>query len=164
MAKNFSNQTDPNMLSKHKEYNYLKYWRVIRQYTQRKYGLKLAELEILLFLYSEKYFSKTKFNEFDNLVSWDVHRFDRLLRDGWISVFRHKKDGKKNMYELSYKAKVMIINMYRNLDGREISVNPERTNMFKKNVSYTDKVYRNMIIKMNAEIREKRHQVKKNKL
>ena len=35
--------------------DYLKYWRVIRYYTLQKYKLKTAELEMLLFLRSEKY-------------------------------------------------------------------------------------------------------------
>ena len=61
--------------------NYLKYWRVIRYFIKHKYGLTQADLDMLLFLYSEDYFSKDKFEEFDELLSWDVNRFDRLLRD-----------------------------------------------------------------------------------
>ena len=68
--------------------DYLKYWRVIRYYIKNKYGLTQADLDILLFLYSEQYFTKDKFKEFDALVSWNVNRFDTLLRDGWIVVDR----------------------------------------------------------------------------
>jgi hypothetical protein len=40
--------------------DYLKYWRVIRYYIKNKYGLTQADLDILLFLYSEQYFTKDK--------------------------------------------------------------------------------------------------------
>ena len=68
--------------------DYLKYWRVIRYFVKAKYGLTQSDLDVLLFLYSEKYFNKDKFEEFDELLSWDEDRFDRLLRDEWISCFR----------------------------------------------------------------------------
>ena len=68
--------------------NYLKYWRVIRYFIKSKYQLTQADLDILLFLYDEEYFSKDKFNEFDELLSWNVNRFDQLLKNGWIEVFR----------------------------------------------------------------------------
>ena len=42
--------------------DYLKYWRVVRYFIKAKYGLSQADLDILLFLYSEKYFSKDKFD------------------------------------------------------------------------------------------------------
>ena len=50
--------------------DYLKYWRVIRQYVKVRYGLNQADLDMLLFLYSEKYFGKDKFQEFNELLSW----------------------------------------------------------------------------------------------
>ena len=48
--------------------DYLKYWRVIKYFTQVKYKLKADDLDMLLFLYSEKYFGKQKFNEFNELL------------------------------------------------------------------------------------------------
>jgi len=85
--------------------DYLKYWRVIRQYVKVKYGLTQSDLDIILFLNSEGYFNKDKFEEFDRILSWEVQRFDRLLRDGWIEVFRKRQGKIKGLYTLSYKAK-----------------------------------------------------------
>ena len=62
--------------------DYLKYWRVVRYYVKAKYNLSQADLDILLFLYSESYFSRDKFAEFDSLLSWNETRFDKLLKDG----------------------------------------------------------------------------------
>ena len=137
--------------------NYLKYWRVIRYFILKKYKLTTGELDVLLFLYSEKYFSKDKFNEFDELISWDVNRFDKLLRDGWVVVFRKRQGKKKALYEVSYKGRRMLGSMYKKLSGEEIPESPSVNPMFLKNVSYTDKVYRNMIIEMNKFIRQQRH-------
>ena len=46
--------------------DYLKYWRVVRYIIKIKYGISTGELDMLLFLYSEKYFGKEKFKEFQN--------------------------------------------------------------------------------------------------
>ncbi len=137
--------------------DYLKYWRVIRYFIKAKYKINTGELDVLLFLYSEKYFSKDKFNEFDELISWDVNRFNKLLRDGWIVVFRKRQGKKKALYEVSYKGRRMLGSMYKKLSGEEIPESPSVNPMFLKNVSYTDKVYRNMIIEMNKFIRQQRH-------
>ena len=118
--------------------------------------LKAGDLDMLLFLYSEKYFGKQKFNEFNELLPWDVKRFNKLLRDGWITVFRKRQGNKKTLYEISYKGKRMISSIYKKLSGEEIPMGESANPMFAKNVSYTDKVYRNMIKQMNKEIREQR--------
>ncbi len=139
-----------------KNQDYLKYWKVIRYYVQAKYGIRSADLDMLLFLYSEKYFGKQQFNDFDKLLSWDINRFNRLLSDGWISVFRKRQGNKKTLYELSYKGKRMISSVYKKLNGEEIPMSESVNPMFAKNVSFSDKVYRNMIIRMNKYIREQR--------
>ena len=126
----------------------LKYWRVIRYFIKSKYGLNTADLDMLLFLYSEDIFSKEKFDEFDNLLSWNEDRFNRLLRDGWIEVFRKEPKKFKTLYDLSYKSQRVISSIYKKLSGEEIPAD-KNNRMFAKNVKYSDKVYRNMIIEMN---------------
>ena len=141
--------------------DYLKYWRVIRYFVKAKYKLTTGDLDMLLFLYSESYFSKEKLEEFDNLLSWDENRFDRLLRDGWIEVFRKRNKKFKTLYDLSYKTKRVIASIYNKLEGEEIPSSPSKNPMFLKNVSYSDKVYRNMIIEMNEFIRQQRYRSEK---
>jgi len=137
--------------------DYLKYWRVVRYFVKAKYNITQGELEMLLFLKTEGYFSKDKFDEFDELLSWSVNRFDKLRRDGWIEMFR-KNDGKrKALYQLSFKSKRLLNSVYKKLNGEEIPTSPSKNPMFKTKVSYTDKVYRNMIKEMNAFIKQQRH-------
>ena len=142
---------------KYKVNDCLKYWRVIRYFIKQKYGLTTGDLDMLLFLYSEEIFSKEKFNEFDNLMSWDEDRFDRLLRDGWIEVFRKRRKKYKSLYGLTFKTQRVISSIYKKLSGEEIPTSLSGNPMFAKNVKFSDKVYRNMILEMNASIRQQRH-------
>ena len=97
----------------------LKYWRVIRYFIKQKYGLTTGDLDMLLFLYSEDIFSKEKFEEFDNLLSWDEDRFDRLLRDGWIEVFRRRrKKNSRHCMASRLKLKELLTVSIRSLVGR----------------------------------------------
>ena len=129
--------------------DYLKFWRVIRYYMKMKHGLTQADLDIILFLYSESYFSKDKFDEYCEIVSWSADRFKDLHRDGWIETFRRRGTDGKALYQLSYKATRVVLDIYRKLNGEEIPTSLSANPMFHKNVSYSDKVYRNMIIQMN---------------
>ena len=137
--------------------DYLKYWRIIRQYIKVKYSLTQSDLDVILFLNSEDYFSKDKFEEFDKILSWDENRFNKLLRDGWIEVFRKRKGKTKGLYNLSYKSKRVISSIYKKLNGEEMPTSPSQNPMFLKNVSYSDRRYRDAIIKMNEFIRQQRH-------
>ena len=141
--------------------DYLKYWRVVRQFIKVKHKLSQSDLDILLFLKSEEYFSKDKFQEFDNLISWEKHRFERLRQEGWIEVFRKRMGKRKALYQLSQKAKRVTTSIYKYLNGKEIPTSKDGNPMFLRNISYTDKVYRNFIIKMNAFIKQQRHQTQK---
>ena len=144
---------------KNKAEDYLKYWRVIRQFMKVKYSLSQSDLDVLLFLYSESYFDRDRFDEFNSLLGWDVKRFSRLLKDGWIEIFRKHKGRYKSIYVISSRGKAVVRSIYRKLNGEEIPVSLSQNSMFLKNVSYTDKVYRNMIVKMNETIRQQRHQI-----
>ena len=137
-----------------KKNDYLKYWRVVRHYIKARYKVSPADLDMLLFLYSEQYFDRGKFEEYDNIFPWDKHRFNRLLKDGWISIFRPKSGLDRTLYEVSYKGSRMIDSMYKKLNGEEEIITGQLNPMFNKNVSFSDKVKRMMILKMNEEIKK----------
>jgi len=136
------------MKSEHSDY--LKFWRVIRYYIKAKHNLSQSDLDMILFLYSEGYFGKEKFDEFAEIVSWDAQRFERLRKENWIEPFRLRRANNRALYQLSYKAINLVKDIYKKLNGEEIPVSKSSNPIFLKNVSYTDKVYRNMIIEMNA--------------
>jgi len=137
--------------------DYLKYWRVVRYFVKRKYGLSQSELEMLLFLRSEKYFSKDDFDEFDELLSWDKNRFEKLRKEGWIESFRKKTGNRRTVYQLSYKCQRMITTIYKKLEGEEIPESKSSNPLFLSGANYSDKVYRNYIKKLNKSIRQQQH-------
>jgi len=141
--------------------DYRKYWRVVRYFIKAKYGLNAQELDMLLFLRSEQYFDKGRFQDFNNLLGWNKNRFEKLRQEGWIEVFRKGHRGRKAVYCLSYKTKRVIKSIYDKLEGKEIPTSQTSNPMFAKNVSYSDKVYRNMIIEMNEFIKQQRYRSEK---
>ena len=80
-----------NTTRKQPSHDYLKYWKVIKYWAKRKYSITTGELELMLFLYSEHLFNKTKFEEFNELMSWNNNRFYELIKKGWIHKWREKK-------------------------------------------------------------------------
>lgn len=137
------------------KYDYFKYLRVVRHWAKRTHGVGLGDLEMLLFLYSERLFKRTDFNEYQQIFSWDVKRFQRLLKEGWVSKWRDSKGSEPALYEISYKGRRLITSFYKKLAGEE-PVSEDATNnpMFKKNSLYTDKVYRRAIKDMNKSIKQ----------
>jgi DNA-binding transcriptional regulator PaaX len=81
-----------------------------------------------------------------------------MLNDGWIEVFRKRMNGKKSLYQISDKGRNIVMDIYRKLNGEEIPTSLSQNPMFQKNVSYSDKVYRNMVKDMNTFIRQQRRQ------
>lgn len=130
-------------------HDYLKYWRVVRYWVKAKYNIGTPEIDMLLFLYSEDIFNKTKFNEFNELMSWDVNRFDQLLKNDWIHVWRKKRGKETSLYELTYKGKRLVNLIYKKLNGEELGEDQRTNPLFRNDASYTDKIYKNYIKEMN---------------
>jgi hypothetical protein len=156
---NVPNFGETNIQFKMKSYpkDYLKYWRVVSYYIKAKYNLKQAELDLLLFLYSEKYFSRDRFDQYNKLLSWDKRRFEKLQSDKWIEVFRKRAGRHRAIYQLSLKATRLVEYIYQILNGEEIGTHRTNNPLFKRNVSTLDRFYRDMIIDMTEFTRQQRH-------
>ena len=115
-------------------------------------GLGTPELEMLLFLYSEQIFNKSQFKNFEELMSWDIKRFNYLLKEGWIHVWRKRQGKESTLYELTYKSKRIVNTIYKKLNGDIIAETSKNNPLFRNDASYMDKVYRNMIVEMNKEL------------
>lgn len=138
------------------KYDYLKYWRLVRYYVKAKHNLSFSELDMILFLYSEGYFSKYTFEGFDGVLSWDKYRFKKMLEAGWIIPFRKAEHRSKALFELSQKSILLCQYVYEKLNGSELPTSSAHNPLFKKNVKFSDKTHRNMMLKMNAEIKQRR--------
>ncbi len=141
---------------KERKYNFLKYWRIVKYYIKRKYSLSEPDLEMLLYLYDEGRFDMEAFKEYSNIMHWDRNRFWKLKEKGFINVWRKKNEvlNRRPIYELSVSSNRICNLVYKRLLLEEkISENP-RINPVMKGNSYTDRVYRIAIKKMNQKIKD----------
>jgi hypothetical protein len=137
-------------------YDYLKYWKVVKQWARAKYKLSTADIEMMLFLYSEGLFTRSQFEEFDEIMSWNKNRFHQMVKDKWIIKWRERKGNQSTLYELGFSGKRLCTSIYKKLNKEEtISEDRRRNPMFNPNTEYSNKVYRKMIKKMNEERKAK---------
>tara|TARA_Y100001973_G_scaffold106432_1_gene184330 strand:- start:4407 stop:4847 length:441 start_codon:yes stop_codon:yes gene_type:complete len=124
-----------------RDLNILKYYRLTRKWVCKTYGLTDADLELLIYLDCKGRFTRNEFIEGVYTYSWDKHRWERLKREGWIEVWRHRNRTtiKYSIFKTSFKCSQVISRIYRILLGEEDPPFTER-NIFYKNKSYTDKV------------------------
>ena len=141
--------------------DYLKHLRLIRRYYMLKYKLKLADLEMLLFLYSENRFPKKTFNDYQQTMKWEKGRLDRYINEGWVSVFREKTKSKKAIYQLTARSKTIITQMYKLFEGALISTDPLYNPLFRKDATYRDKTFKGVAKRRNEAIRQQRHPFRK---
>ena len=96
--------------------DYLKYWRVVRQFIKVKHNLTQADLDILLFLKSEQYFSKDKFKEFDELIS-DCRKIkgENSPIKRYNTIYSELQNNNYNSIENIIEKKILIeFNKYKN--------------------------------------------------
>ena len=124
-----------------RELNLLKYYRLTRKWVCKTYGLTDADLELLIYLDCKGRFTRNEFINGTYTYTWDKHRWERLKREGWIEVWRHRNRTtiKYSIFKTSFKCSQVISRIYRILLGEEDPPFTER-NIFNKNKSYTDKV------------------------
>ena len=138
--------------------NYLKYWRIVRYFINAKYGISQPDLEMLIFLYDEPFFTKAKFKEFNKVFSWDKDRFERLRRNGWIEKVSVQSKSRLGVYNLTYQAKRIVAYAYALLHGKEFPEGPDKNPVFKRNCSFNDKMYRSVMMEINSIQRQHRAQ------
>jgi hypothetical protein len=129
-----------------RDINLFKYYRLVRRWACKTYNLKDADLELLIYLDCKKRFTRNDFINGVYTYSWDKARWDRLGREGWITIFseRNRTTRKFNTYTTSFRCKQLITRIYRILLGKEDLPTSERSKFY-KNKTYTDKVFNKAI-------------------
>ena len=135
-----------------KELNLMKYYRLIRKWACKTYELKDADLELLIYLDCKKRFTRNDFIEGEYTYSWDKDRWERLRRDGWIEVWRHRNRTsiKYSIFQTSFKCKHLVSRIYRIMLGEE-DINTGRRNKIINGETYTDKVMTKAIYNVNKD-------------
>ena len=129
-----------------REMNLLKYYRIVRKWACKTYGLKDADLELLIYLDCMKRFNLKDYKAGTYAYVWDKHRWQRLRREGWIDVWRHRNHTTRKyaIFQTSYRCKQMINRVYRILLGLEDPPVTCRSAYF-RNKTYTEKTHNKVI-------------------
>ena len=134
-----------------KDLHLLKHYRIVRKWACKTCDIKDADLELLIYLDAIEHFSKQDFKTGTYSYSWDNRRWNRLLKEGWIIVWRERNrtTQKYNIYKVSFKCKQLISRMYRIMLGEEDIPTTERSNIIMKKKTYIDKVLSHSILNLN---------------
>ena len=104
-----------------RELKILKHYRIIRKWACKTSDLNDGDLELLIYLEALELFKKEDFKQGTYSYSWDNRRWNRLLKQGWINVWRkrNRTTQKYHIYKVSTKCKQLISRMYRIMLGEE---------------------------------------------
>jgi len=135
-----------------KELNLLKHYRIIRKWACKNNELNDADLELLIYLDALDLFTKQDFKTGTYSYSWDNRRWNRLLKQEWITVWRkrNRTTQKYHIYKVSTKCKQLISRMYRIILGEE-DIPITNSNKIFKNNSYINKVLRTSVANVNKD-------------
>ena len=133
-----------------KDMNLLKHYRIIRRWACRNNNITDADLELLIYLDCMDLFSKHDFKMGVYSYSWDNRRWNRLLKEGWIVLWRrgNKSDSKGSLYKVSLKTTQLLTRVYRILTGEEDIPSSATQNVIKSK-AYTDRMLQVAIKRIN---------------
>ena len=136
-----------------RDINLLKHYRIIRKWACRNNGLNDADLELLIYLDCMDMFTKEDFKIGTYSYSWDNRRWNRLLKEDWITVWRkrNRTTQKFHIYKVSFKGKQLISRVYRMMLGLEDIPTSTKRNSIMKGKTYTDKVLITSIENVNKD-------------
>ena len=132
--------------------NILQHYRIIRKWITKTCDIKEADLELLMYLDGKDLFTKQDFKMGVYSYSWDNRRWNRLLKSGWIVVWRkrNRTTQKYHLYKTSTKFKHLIKRIYRIMLGEE-DIPTSKSNKIMIGTSYMDKVLSKSILNLNAD-------------
>jgi hypothetical protein len=125
-----------------KDIGLLKHWRTIRLALVKQNDLtSSSDLELLVYLEALKRFTIKDFKAGIYTYSWEKKKWQRLIRDGWITTWRERNrtTQKYNIYKVSFKASQMISRMYRLMLGEEDLPTSDKSKYY-SNRRYSSKV------------------------
>ena len=136
-----------------KDLNLFKHYRIVRKWACRNNNLNDADLELLIYLDCIELFSKKDFVAGSYSYSWNNRRWNKLIQEGWITVWRprNRTTQKYNIYKVSFKCKQLIVRMYKIMLGEEDIPTSTRRNKIMKGQTYTDKVLMTSIDNVNKD-------------
>lgn len=152
----------PVVYTSEKEFDFLKFYRVVIYWAVKQYKITKSDLELFFFLYNERPFTKAQFDDACYVMTWDRHRFERYIEKGYIVEYAKRGElGRSNslpIYRLSFSMKRKIKAIYDRLTLRNlISEHGKHTPMFQKKRGYRDKTFAKAVTEMNIHARKMRN-------
>ena len=92
-----------------KNLNLMKHYRIIRKWACRNNDLNDADLELLIYLDCIDMFRKKDFEDGAYSYSWDNRRWNRLLKQGWIVVWRHRNRTEHTVFKIPFGVGITIV-------------------------------------------------------
>lgn len=134
-----------------KDMGLLKHYRIVRRWACRNNNLNDADLELLIFFDCLDLFTRHDYEMGTLAYSWDKKRWDNLLKEGWIVVWRKRNHTtqKYHIYKVSFKCRQLIARMYRIMLGQEDIPSSERRNKIMRSSSYSSKTLQKAIQNVN---------------
>ena len=125
-----------------RELGLLKHYRVVRRWACKNNDLTSSDIELLIQFDCIGEFKRTDFEEGTLTYSWDNRRWNKLVKNGWVKIWRKANNGDKqySLYKISHKANCLIQQMYRIMLGEEDIPMSVRRNKVMKRESYSDKL------------------------
>ena len=135
-----------------KSLNLMKHYSIIRKWACKNNDLNDSDLELLIYLDCIDLFTIKDFKIGTYAYSWDNRRWNRLIQNDWIVVWRNRNrtTQKYNIYKVSFKGKQLISRIYRIMLGQE-DINIGSRNKLITGSSYTDKVMTKAIYNINKD-------------
>ena len=136
-----------------KDLSLMKHYRIIRKWACKNNDLNDADLELLIYLHCIGFFSKKDFKAGSYSYRWDNRRWNRLLKEDWIVVWRKRNRSTQmfNIYQVSFKCKQLISRIYRIMTGEDDLPVSKRRNKLIAGNTYTDKVLTKAIYNVNKD-------------
>ena len=133
-------------------HDFLKYIKVVRAWVRHKHGLSIEDFEMLCYLYSEQIFDNHQFDQYSQIFGFTQDRKREMMEKGLIIHFRKAKPGQRAIFELSYKAKSIMKQVYEMLQGeREIPKLSDIKPINNRPYHFTKRQYDRVIDRLNKE-------------
>jgi len=136
-----------------RDYDFLQYIRVVYKWaiSNNKETLNKGKLDLLLYLYPKGAFTFSEFYNFHKTISmFQAKTLEEFIKDGWVYLWRPKKDKQRALYALTNKSKKLCDSMHKYCVGdEELPITPEKNALFKVGGKRINNYYGDMIKKMN---------------
>lgn len=137
------------------DYNLLENQYVVRKYFQKKHGITLRDLEILLYLFPKGYFSRADYKAYP--LHFSNRRIQTFIGKGYVKIFQEGKNMNKHIYCLTQATKHKVQTYYKLLTGElPIPIISENNPMIRKDATPHEKKIINMYKRLAAQRKEKK--------